>query len=192
MSKIRVATAALSGRIYAGYPTKDGTRFREPRHDVTSDAIKAVIDHIGIGNTATINEDGKPAFEITVRLPSSPAEGEALQAGVEAWKRPGGGLNADWVAMVLSEDARIEGGKLANPSYLAVKIADAADMPADVLRLRKALAHIRDHTREATTVTMALGALSPLENQKRGLADVTNNPVPLTLSGSDAEGRDDA
>lgn len=78
----------------------------------------------------------------------------------EAWQRPEGGLNADWVAMVLSEDARIEEGKLANPSYLAVKIADAADMPAEVVRLRKALAHIRDHTRETTTATMAIGALT--------------------------------
>lgn len=36
-------------------------------------------------------------------------------------------------------------------------------------------------------------ARSVLENSKAGLADATNNPVPLTLSdaGSDAEGRDD-
>ena len=37
------------------------------------------------------------------------------------------------------------------------------------------------------------GGVSVLENSKAGLADATNNPVPLTLSdaGSDAEGRDD-
>ncbi|MBN9453297.1 MAG: hypothetical protein J0I42_15215 [Bosea sp.] len=99
---------------------------------------------------------------------SSPAEAEALQAGVEAWKRQDGGLNADWVAMVLSDDARIEDGKLANPSYLAVKIADAADMPAEVARLRKAIGHIRDHTRETTTATMAIGALSSAPAQEDG------------------------
>ena len=32
---IRVATAALSGRIFAGRPTKDGAGFGEPRYDVT-------------------------------------------------------------------------------------------------------------------------------------------------------------
>jgi hypothetical protein len=46
---IRVATAALSRRIFAGRPTKDGLGFKEPRYDVTSDCLKAVVDKIGIG-----------------------------------------------------------------------------------------------------------------------------------------------
>ena len=40
---IRVATAALSGRIFAGRPTKDGAGFKEPRYDVTSDVLVARI-----------------------------------------------------------------------------------------------------------------------------------------------------
>ena len=54
------------------------------------------------------------------------------EAGGEftGWAVKDGRLNADWVAMVLSEDARIEDGKLANAPYLAVKIATAADQIA--------------------------------------------------------------
>jgi hypothetical protein len=36
-------------------------------------------------------------------------------------------VSADHIAMVLSEDAQIEGGKLANAAYLAVKIAEAIE-----------------------------------------------------------------
>lgn len=66
MSRIRIAAGALSGRIYAGTLTKDGTAFREGKQDVTSDALKAVIDHIEPGNTATINENGRPRYRITI------------------------------------------------------------------------------------------------------------------------------
>lgn len=38
-----------------------------------------------------------------------------------------GSISADWLAMTLAEDARIEGGRLANAGYLAVKIASASD-----------------------------------------------------------------
>lgn len=65
---IRLATAALSGRIYAGRPAKDGRSFKEPRYDVTSDALKAIVEHIGVGNEATVTVDGEPAYTITVRL----------------------------------------------------------------------------------------------------------------------------
>lgn len=59
---IRVATAALSGRIFAGRPTKDGKGFREPRFDVTSDVLRAVADKIGIGHEVTVECDGVPAL----------------------------------------------------------------------------------------------------------------------------------
>lgn len=38
-----------------------------------------------------------------------------------------GSISADWLAMTLAEDARIEGGRLANAEYLAVKIATVSD-----------------------------------------------------------------
>lgn len=36
-------------------------------------------------------------------------------------------INADWINLVLAEDARIEYGRLVNGPYLAVKIAEAAE-----------------------------------------------------------------
>jgi hypothetical protein len=65
-SPIRVATAALSGRIFAGRPTKDGTGLKEPRYDVTSDVLVAVRDKIGIGHEATVERDGIPQFRIAI------------------------------------------------------------------------------------------------------------------------------
>lgn len=68
---IRVATAALSGRIFAGRATKDGMSFKEPRYDVTSDVLVAVKDKIGIGHEVTVENDQGPQFRIAV-LPTHP------------------------------------------------------------------------------------------------------------------------
>ena len=67
MGRLRLATAALSGNIYAGYPTKAGDALKEPRHDVTSDVLKCVAEHIGMNRQATVNVDGKPAYTISVK-----------------------------------------------------------------------------------------------------------------------------
>lgn len=64
---IRLATAALSGRIYAGRPNKAGDGFKGERYDVTSDVLKTVAEHIGIDHEATVTVDGKPAYIITIR-----------------------------------------------------------------------------------------------------------------------------
>ena len=66
---IRVATAALSGRIFAGRPAKDGRSFKGERYDVTSDVLRAVADKIGIGHEVTVECDGVPAFRISVTAP---------------------------------------------------------------------------------------------------------------------------
>lgn len=66
-SDIRIATAALSGRIYAGRVSKDGTRFLDGKKDVTSDVLKAVIEKIGVGKDVTVEVDGIPAFRISVQ-----------------------------------------------------------------------------------------------------------------------------
>lgn len=63
---IRIATAALSRRIFAGHLNKAGTGFREPRHDVTSDVLAAVVDHIGVGNERVIAENGQPRYRIAI------------------------------------------------------------------------------------------------------------------------------
>jgi hypothetical protein len=65
-TQIRVAAAALSGRIFAGRPTKDGMAFKEPRYDVTSDCLVAIKDKIGIGYEVTVELQGVPQFRIAV------------------------------------------------------------------------------------------------------------------------------
>jgi hypothetical protein len=67
---IRVGTAALSKRIYAGWPTKDGRGFKEPRYDVTSDVLLAIRDKVGIGNEVEVaKENGGVEFRIAVLPP---------------------------------------------------------------------------------------------------------------------------
>lgn len=67
MGEIRIAATAISGRIFAGHISKDGTCFVGNRQDVTSDVWKAVVDVIEPGHAITINADGKPRYEISVR-----------------------------------------------------------------------------------------------------------------------------
>lgn len=75
---IRVATAVLSNRIFAGRPTKDGKGLKEPRYDVTSDVLRAVIDHIGVGYESTVHVDGMPAFKISVTAVPQATDGQSL------------------------------------------------------------------------------------------------------------------
>lgn len=63
---IRVATAVLSNRIFAGRATKDGRGFKEPRYDVTSDVLVAIRDKVGIGFSVKVESEGMPSFYITV------------------------------------------------------------------------------------------------------------------------------
>lgn len=74
---IRVAKAALSGRIFAGHPTKRGDAFRAGRVDVTSDVLKAVSEFVGVGNQITVECDGEPAFCIAVTAPPVAVTGES-------------------------------------------------------------------------------------------------------------------
>ena len=69
---IRVATATLSGRIFAGRPTKDGLGFKEPRYDVTSDVLQAIRDKVGIGHKVNVECNGVVEFVIAVLPPEAP------------------------------------------------------------------------------------------------------------------------
>lgn len=73
---IRVATAALSGRIFAGRPTKNGLGFKEPRYDVTSDCLKAILDHIGMDRQADIVSNGEVVCTIKIVSPSPAGGGD--------------------------------------------------------------------------------------------------------------------
>lgn len=66
---IRVATAVLSERIFAGRLTKDGRGFKEPRYDVTSDVLAAIRDKVGIGNEIDVECNGVVEFRIVVLPP---------------------------------------------------------------------------------------------------------------------------
>lgn len=71
---IRLATAAISGRIFAGHPNKAGDGFRGERHDVTGDVLKTVAEHIGMNMEATVEVNGVPAYTIAIRAIASPPE----------------------------------------------------------------------------------------------------------------------
>jgi len=65
---LRIACAALSGRIYAGVPNGDNRSFRTAK-DVTSDVLKAVVDKAEAMDVPTmvVTLNGEPTWEITVR-----------------------------------------------------------------------------------------------------------------------------
>lgn len=67
MGQIRLATAALSGRVFAGYPNKAGDGFRGQRHDVTSDVLKVAAEYVGMDKEVTVTVDGVPQYTLAVR-----------------------------------------------------------------------------------------------------------------------------
>lgn len=84
---IRVATALLSERIFAGRPTKDGKGFKEPRYDVTSDVLVAIRDKVGVGNEIAVGLAGTGTmFRIAVLPPeisdAAPSGGRCADPGL--------------------------------------------------------------------------------------------------------------
>lgn len=72
----RIATAALTGRIYMGRTNKAGNAFAGQKTDVTSDVLKAVIDKAAFhGGTFEI-EGGGEKWTVEVKK-----EGCAVNAG---------------------------------------------------------------------------------------------------------------
>lgn len=68
---LRIATAALTGRIYMGQTNKSGTAFSGQKTDVTSDVLKAVIDKASFhGGTFEI-EGGNEKWTVNVKKESS-------------------------------------------------------------------------------------------------------------------------
>lgn len=64
---LRIATAALTGRIYMGQTNKSGTAFSGQKTDVTSDVLKAVIDKASFhGGTFEI-EGGNEKWTVNVK-----------------------------------------------------------------------------------------------------------------------------
>ena len=67
MKGLRIACTALTKRIFAGRVNKAGNSFLDGKVDVTSDCLKAVIEHVEPGHTVTVHVDGVPKYEITVK-----------------------------------------------------------------------------------------------------------------------------
>ena len=64
----RIATAALTGRIYMGRVNKAGTDFVGQKTDVTSDVMKAVIDkaeYHGDGGFEIVSGDQRWTVNVT-------------------------------------------------------------------------------------------------------------------------------
>lgn len=66
---LRIATAALSGRIYAGIPDASNRSFKGATKDVTSDVLKAIVDKAAAEGTQCllVTVNGAPQYEIVVR-----------------------------------------------------------------------------------------------------------------------------
>ena len=62
----RIATAALTGRIYMGRANKSGTAFLDGKQDVTSDVLKAVIDKAAFHGGSFDIEGGLSKWTVTV------------------------------------------------------------------------------------------------------------------------------
>ena len=63
---LRVQLSPLSRKIYVGHINKTGDAWSGEPQDVTSDAIGAVVNYFGVGNTAIVYENGTPRYEVTV------------------------------------------------------------------------------------------------------------------------------
>jgi len=62
----RIATAALTGRIYMGRTNKEGNAFTGQKKDVTSDVLKAVIDKAAFHGGSFEVEGGSEKWLVTV------------------------------------------------------------------------------------------------------------------------------
>jgi hypothetical protein len=68
MRKLHVGTSPLTNRIFAGHVLKDERTWGEGKQDVTGPACGAVIEHVlANGSPVTVNVNGSPKYEITVR-----------------------------------------------------------------------------------------------------------------------------
>lgn len=66
MSDIRVATAMISKKIYAGKLNKKGDAFLSNKTDVTGDVLKAIIEYVGTDDIHVVKVNGKPMYEISI------------------------------------------------------------------------------------------------------------------------------
>ena len=66
---IHIASSPLSNRIYAGHVLKDKRTWGSGKQDVTGLAFAAVAHCVlETGHPVTVTENGKPKYEISVRL----------------------------------------------------------------------------------------------------------------------------
>ena len=64
----RIACSPLTGSIYMGRVTKDGTAFAGAKTDVTSDVLGAIIEKADFHGGSFEVEDGSRKWTVTVKL----------------------------------------------------------------------------------------------------------------------------
>lgn len=75
--QLRVGTSPLTNKIFCGHVLKNGFVWAANKTDITGAALGAVAEHVvRNGGPVTINCNGKPRFEITVREIPEPTNGE--------------------------------------------------------------------------------------------------------------------
>lgn len=70
MKNLRVFCSALGSRIMVGTVCKDGITMKDGAVDVTSDALKAIIEKVQADSKTgeiLVTKDGVPQYEISVK-----------------------------------------------------------------------------------------------------------------------------
>lgn len=194
------------GELLTKRPSDDALAKMTERADVTEDQIKRMVDRFLAWKLPdSFNPDGGISFERdcnvntpwpSKREPSGTNLLDAAQATemvrylLAALTAPrcaqppvspiarDGSLSADWIAMVLAEDATIEDGRLTNGSYLAVKFASASDaIVARAVSAETALAEMTAERDEALTA-FSNGAYA---DACKGGGDIYQHALALTV-----------
>ncbi len=161
MSKIRVACVAISKRINAGRVNKAGDAFIGAPVDVTSDCLKAVIEKVGAGQSVTITEDDKPAFEITVR------DVRATVMAAEGWSVP---ADQALTAMTRERDHYFAMYQKLETALATTPAVTAPDMSDDQIVAICSEIFISDYTIAEYDIAIARAVIRALRSQPKGEA----------------------
>ena len=63
---MKLGMSPITGLIYAGNISRDGTRWLGNKHDVTSDFHFVVLEKFPVGKTHYLTIDGVPTYSITI------------------------------------------------------------------------------------------------------------------------------
>lgn len=128
MERERICRAAEAANAAFGQARAEAMRLiiaEETRQAKLHDLLETIREQIRLGVAPEHRPDGlfkniqDAVYAMRGRTPLM--HDAAVTSVVQS------GLSADWIAMIITENARVENGSLANGPYLAVKIAEASD-----------------------------------------------------------------